>query len=322
VDESGKTRDEIARADSAADAHAKSLKLVKKYEKDEAPQAPPITFFEFSESFVQHIIKLRSYKSASGFLQTLRGYFGNKQLSSITYDDIQEFAKKRRRSVSKRTRKRLKKASVNRELRLLSRMFKDAVEQRLVVKNPFKDGPRLINPREEIRRDRILLEEEEERLLAACIGRRAHLRAVILAALDTGATKGQIMRLTWADIHLGLREITIRSNDNKPLRKAKMQQPLADELLKSYDKLTNEYMTTPGLYNGGLGAPLLEDWMGKKPVFRDFKTSFSSACRAAKIKDFRFNDLRRTYAFRREFRRQQIKAAFARANIDVPDSVI
>jgi hypothetical protein len=39
--------------------------------------------------------------------------------------------------------------------------------------------------------------------------------------------------------------------------------------------------------------------MAPIPIFSDPKSAFPSACRAAGIKDFRFNDLRRTHLARR-----------------------
>jgi site-specific recombinase XerD len=295
VDESGKTRDKVERAENPADAHAKSIELIKQYESGSAPQALPITFNKFAELFIPHLQGQRSYKTTLGFLRSLRGHFGNKRLNSITYKDIEEYYRKRLKSVSSRTGERLKRASINREIALVSRMFNEAIEQGFATKNPYKDGPPLIKPQQETRRDRILSEEEKERLLAVCTGRRAHLRPVILAALDTRATKSQLLRLTWCDLHIGLREVTIRSSGNKTVKR-RMGEDLASALAKLHDDLLDEYSKDPSL-SRSQDAPLFQDWIKSKLVFHDFKTAFSSACRAAKIKDLRFGDLRRTTAF-------------------------
>jgi integrase len=310
TDESGKTRDEVARAESVADADAKSIELLRQYEADhgisiESPT--PITFNKFAELFIPHIERQRSYQTTQGFLRTLRSHFGNKRLTSITYSDVREYAKKRRKAISLRTGKKFKTASVNREIALLSSMFKEAIEQGFAVKNPTQDGARIIKPEEETRRNRILSEEEEERLLAVCIGRRAHLRPVIRAALDTGATKSQLLRLTWSDLHIGLRSITIRLSGNKTVKR-RMSDDLANILAKSYEELLHEFSHTPTLM---MGQKLFDEWLGEKYVFRDFKTSFSSACRAAKIQDLRFNDLRRTYDARRQASLERYRRAMA-----------
>jgi integrase len=302
TDESGKTRVKSLRAANQAEASTKSDELVKQYEVQHglSIDAPtPITFNKFADLFIPHIKGQQSYNSAQVFLRTLRDHFGDKQLTSITYSDIQGYAEKRRKTKSLRTGKKFKTASINREIALLSSIFKRAIEQGFAAKNPYQDGTPLINPKEETRRDRVLSKEEEEELLAVCTGRRAHLRAVIIAALDTGSTKGELLRLTWGDIHIGLREIKFRSRDKKLVRKVAMTDRLAQDMLPLYEKLQNEYGSTPSLYRGA-DAPLFQDWIADKPVFRDFKSSFSSACRAAEIEDLRFNDLKRTWTRRRQ----------------------
>lgn len=306
TDESGKTHEKAERAASQADASAKSIELVKQYEAEHglSVESPtPIIFNKFADLFAPHIQGQRSYQTALGFLRTLRAHFGNKRLTAITYKDIQEYAKERRKSVSNRTGKRLKRASVNREIALLSRMFTEAIEQGFATKNPFKDGPPLIRPAEETKRDRILSEEEEARLLAACTGRRAHLRAVILAALDTGATKSQLMRLTWRDVRIGLRTIGLRSPGKETVNR-RFGDDLANALAELRRTLEDVWYNTPSLHQGK-DAPLLQEWVEPQPVFRDFKSAFSTVCRDAKLKDFRFNDLRRTYAIRREAKRDR-----------------
>jgi integrase len=299
TDEAGKTHEKTERAASPAEALSRSDELVKQHEAEHglSVESPtPITFNKFSELFIPHIEVQRSYKTALGLLRNLRAYFGNKRLTSITYSDVRRYATQRRKAFSERTGKRLKKASVNREIALLSSMFKVAIEQGFALKNPCKDGPRLIKPEEENKRERVLSKEEEERLLAVCTGRRAHLRPVILAALNTGATKSQLLRLTWGDIHIGLRTIRFRYAGNET-KNVRMGEDLASALANLYHQLEDEYFNTPSL-SRRTDAPLLQEWMAPKSVFRDFKSSFPSSCRAAKIKDLRFNDLRRTSAAR------------------------
>jgi integrase len=312
VDESGKTREKVARAKSAADARAKSIELVKRYEAEHGlsiDSPTPITFNKFADLFVHHIERQRSYPTTSGFLRTLRGYFGNRRLTSITRRDVERYAKERLATVSARTGEPLKKSSVKREIDLLSSMFKEAIEQGFAVKNPVKDGPPIIKAQEETKRDRILTEEEEERLLAVCTGRRAHLRAVIIAALDTGATKSQLLRLTWEDTKILRRIIYFRLVNGKTVGVV-MSQRLADELAKLYEPVESEYLDNPSLHRGEY-APLLQEWIAPRRVFRDFKSSFPSACRAAEIKDLRFNDLRRTSALRYSVKIERFKARLA-----------
>jgi integrase len=250
--EDGKTHQKSVRASNQAYASAKSDELVKQFEAEQGftvDKPTPITFNNFADLFLPHIEEQPSYQSAIGFLRTLRAHFGNKQLAAITYSDVARYAKARRKVVSERTGKRLKRASINREIALLSSMFKEAISQGFAVKNPVKDGSPLIKPDEEMKRDRVLFREEEERLLAACTGRRAHLRAVIVAALKTAATKSQLLRLTWGDVHIGLRTIGFRQSGKETVN-VKMHDDLAEELAKIHSALENEYFNTPSLHRG------------------------------------------------------------------------
>jgi integrase len=295
TDESGKTRDRVERAASAADAHAKSNELLKQYDKDVPSQPPPITFNEFADLFRPHVERLRSHKTVLGHLRSLQTYFGDKLLTSITYEDIKRYSQKRYRSVSSRTGRPLKHASVHREVALLRRMFKEAIERGYATKNPYKDGPPLIKPEYETKRDRVLSKGEEERLLAVCIGRRAHLRLLILAAVATRATKSQLLRVTWKDVDINLKLITFR-HGKKPVP-GFFGKELADALIELQNELLHEFSHTPRLI---MGDKLFSEWIEEKRVFRDPKTAFSSACRAAGIENLRFSDLRWTLADRAE----------------------
>ncbi len=74
---------------------------------------------------------------------------------------------------------------------LLRATFTHAEHNDWVAKSPFKRGAALIAMTDEGQRNRVLGREEETRLLAACTGRRAHLKPLILTAVDTGMRKGE-----------------------------------------------------------------------------------------------------------------------------------
>jgi integrase len=56
----------------------------------------------------------------------------------------------------------------------------------------------------------VMSQDEEKKLLEACADDRprAHLRPLIIAALDTGARKGELLSLTWKDVDLASGIIT------------------------------------------------------------------------------------------------------------------
>lgn len=91
-----------------------------------------------------------------------------------------------------------------------------------LIRNPFKTGESLISIADEKQRERILAPEEESRLLAACTGRRKHLREIIIAALDTGCRRGELLKLRWNDVEFESRTITIQAFNTKTMRERKL----------------------------------------------------------------------------------------------------
>jgi len=72
----------------------------------------------------------------------------------------------------------------------------------LIDRSPFENvSTPLISKADETKRDRILSSGEEERLLIVRGDPvRAHLRPLIIAALDTGCRKGELLS-HWEHIH-------------------------------------------------------------------------------------------------------------------------
>jgi len=84
-------------------------------------------------------------------------------------------------------------ATVNREPAYLRCLLNIAERNGWINRNPFKCGDALIHVADERKREHILTREEESRMLAACTGPRAHLRPIMIAALDTGCRLGELL---------------------------------------------------------------------------------------------------------------------------------
>jgi integrase len=151
-----------------------------------------------------------------------------------------------------------------------------------ILRNPFASGGPLINTSDEKQRERILTREEEARLLAACTGRRAHLRPMIICALDTGMRRGEIFKLKWADVDFDNGIIIVQAFNTKTMRER--QVAMTERLIREFEAVYELSTKDPDAICFG--------------ITDDVKKSFNSVRRAAGLPDVRFHDLRHTHATR------------------------
>lgn len=220
---------------------------------------------------------LRSWKAPRGFLQTLVSHFGNQLIKGITHDDIERFKLLRLSTPSQRGGDRAI-ASVNRELEIMRAVMRFAHRQGYIARSPFETGEPLISKADEARRERTLSRDEEGRLLAACAGPRAHLRPLLICALDTAMRRGELFKLTWRDVDLMSRTITVRAMNSKTGKARPV--PMTQRLHAALEGL---WQQSP--------CDLRASVFGIKDTI---KRSFGSACREAAIEGFRFHDCRHT----------------------------
>ncbi|HEY3042301.1 MAG TPA: tyrosine-type recombinase/integrase [Pyrinomonadaceae bacterium] len=63
--------------------------------------------------------------------------------------------------------------------------------------------------REAPARERYLTDDEEKRLFAILVGRRAHIRPIVVVALHTGMRQGEILGLKWENVDFEQRTIYV-----------------------------------------------------------------------------------------------------------------
>lgn len=142
---------------------------------------------------------LRSSASVRGYARALNAFFKERAIGSISYNDLESYKVHRLRGKTKRGKGR-SLASVHRELALARRLFNIAEREGWIAKSPFRKGEPLISVAQERKGVRVLSFEEEVQLFAACTGRRKHLKAILICALDTGMRAGEIFALKWGDV--------------------------------------------------------------------------------------------------------------------------
>jgi integrase len=223
----------------------------------------------------ERVAGMRSWKLQRGFLKTLLEYFGHKKISAITHSDLEAFKQFRLQTQTIRGNER-SLAHVHRELSLLRSILNFAKRQGWLTRTPFEMGRSVITTSNEPQRDRLLTPDEESRLLAACTGRRSHLRAIIIGLVDTGLRRGELLALEWRDVDLQAGLIAVRGETTKTLKDRKVG--ITTRLRKELEQLA-ALKTSPD-----------------DKVFPqgDFKRAFTAACRAAGIENLRGHDLRHT----------------------------
>lgn len=225
---------------------------------------------------------MRSWEKAKRLLKIIRPYFEKKPLRSITYNDLRRFKTERLQTKTWRNDER-STATVNRELSMLQRIFHVAVQQGWLIRDPFKQGSKpLISPADEKPRERVLSKDEEERLLAQCTGKREHLRAILICFIDTGMRRGEIFKMTWADVDLENRFIHVQAYNTKTLRERFV--PITDRLARELEALWEQSTK--------------QKWMTVFGIRDDVNVAFRSACKDAGLEDLRKHDLRHTFATR------------------------
>jgi integrase len=295
--ETGKTKDLQRRADSRTDAIDKRDSLISDIKKTAGRSvgSERMTIAELCDYYERHYVKeaeyvddrkvagLRSWYTVKKQLDMLKDYFGDRALRSLTYGAIRQFRTVRFKVPTKANGQR-SIASVNRELALLRRMLNVATAEGWLIASPFNQGAALISNADEKKRERIITQAEENALLAACNApKRAHLRAIIIAALDTGCRRGELLKLRWEDVDLTTGQIEIIAFNTKTAkpRAVAMTTRLRGEL----ERLRSE---------AHANDPRARVFGGLQSV----KKSFTGARNDAGLPDLRFHDLRHSAASR------------------------
>jgi integrase len=168
--------------------------------------------------------------------------------------------------------KTVSEATINRDLSVLRRILYWAVEESILMVNPLV---RVKMERERRVRRPVLSLEEEHMLLTSAPD---HLRRIIIAALDSGMRKGEVLSQRWEHVDFSRRLLFV-TRSKTPEGEAR-EIPLTTRL---HDSLS-QHRRNDGIvfvFNG-------------KPI-RDIKKGWKRALERAKVRHVRFHDLRHTY---------------------------
>jgi len=226
----------------------------------------------FAETYLSRRRHLRSHVRDALSVRTLLKVFSGNVLSQITPPAIEDY-------IAKRRSEGLSNATINRELACLKRMYNLAIKWGDAKRNPVVDVDFLKEPPG---RTRFLTEEEASMLLMNC---SEHVRPIVYVALKTGMRLQEILGLTWNRVYIETvidpyLEIEMTKNNKKRFV------PLDDD--------TAEFLTEQKRQNVSDSEYVFLRRNGQR--FKSVRRPFQTALKRAGIMDFRFHDLRHTFA--------------------------
>ena len=266
------------------------------------------TFNELAERYTenyQHQANFAHFKR-SCIVRFKEFFCEDTLLARIRYYDLERYRNNLRHKPTRSETQR-KPATIRSDVSCLHHMFTKAQEWEMVDTSPFNKGKSLLEKVNNMR-TRFLTEEEIQRLIEAC---PKHVRKVVICALLTGMRRGEILSLQWSQIRNGF--IYLQKTKTNESRQIPINEDL-DRLfqeIRQENQLRSSYVFT---YATGeekiVGIKRINKRTKPAPVpdrFKEFKKSFKKALDAAQLDDFRFHDLRHTFASQMVMRGASLK---------------
>jgi integrase len=246
-----------------------------------------VLFRDFAEKtyipYARTNLSPKTFYRCRGIIETHLNPYFDYYLYKISRKSIEEY--KQRRS------EQVEPATVNREFSRLRHMLKCALDWGYIKNNPCRGIKELKEPPGRIR---YLSHEEMEKLLTTCdpqslrenpnnAGRplskliNVYLRPIVEIALHSGMRRGEILGLRWKDIDFRESRIILEKTKNNERRTIYMNETLY-QALKVLPVHLHSDLVFPDI-NGNM-----------------LSVAFERACKRAGVEDFRFHDLRHTFA--------------------------
>jgi len=197
-------------------------------------------------------------------LKEIRQEFGNKKVDEITALEVSSFYNK--------VKERASVSTANRYLTLLKMIFNKGIKWELVDSNPVS---KVSKGKEPPGRLRYLSVYEIKNLLNACNKR---ILPIVLCALLTGMRRGEILKLKWKDVDLENNVIYLKETKSGKGRVIPIMSQLKELLLRLKKNSISD-----------------EDRVFNVPYIT-LRRYFKKALIKANISNFRFHDLRHTFA--------------------------
>lgn len=246
----------------------RSKVLSGEYELENKVKNPRIEVF--AETYLKRRQYLRSRKRDAYSVKHILDHFRGKVLSQIKPADIEDYIAKRREFG-------ISNATINRELACLKRMYNLAIKWGDAKRNPTNDIRFLEEPPG---RTRFLSQEEAAKLVASC---STHLRPIVITALNTGMRLSEILGLTWDCVFIENAidpYVALTATKNNKARYV----PLNNDVVEVFTELKKNQVSQYVFLST------------HKKQLKSVRKPFETALKKAGILNFRFHDLRHTFA--------------------------
>ncbi|MGD0401314.1 MAG: site-specific integrase [Syntrophobacteraceae bacterium] len=241
------------------------------------------------------------------FIENFREYFGkDTRLDNIKYVELDTYRSYLKRKPTRHGSFR-SPVTINREITCLHHILEKAKEWQMIERNPFDQGKSLLT-KENNQRFRFLTEDEIPVLLRECSD---YLRPIVDCAINTGMRRGEILSLQWDQIRNGFIYLTkTKTNEARQIPVNESLELLFADIKRSQGPGAKSVFTftrgqhalkQPESQRERKGLALVV-----KPV-RSITTGFIGALKRAGIEDFRFHDLRHTFASQLALRGASLK---------------
>ncbi len=241
-------------------------------------------FSQFLKEFRENHSDKISYQRAGARFDRLKKFFGHLKLSQISPGLIERFRRERRETGKGRNGKtQVMAATINREIQLLRAVLGKAVKGGKLARNVALN---VTDHDEGEQRERYLKGPEIRKLLQATKKSNSPLlRATVYLALETGMRKSEVFKLKWADVDFETGQLLVRNTKTGIQRHI----PLSRRARWLLSKRAARNPLATYVFQS-------ESRDGKPSPVVDVKKAWHTALLRAGISDFRFHDLRHTFA--------------------------
>lgn len=262
-----------ARTSSKREAREYLAELQAQYRRITLGGKARVTFDQAAIQFIEQEVSSKKVSTIGYYQRSVKALakeFSGKYLDDITRSSIAKFEAEKARKLSPQTIKHFRTA--------LSGIFRVAIRHEQVTSNPCRD----LDPiRIENARHRYLTAEEWEKVKA---GLREPIRSIAEMSILRGMRLGEIVPLRWCDVNFSQDLITIPDTKQNMPRVIPLEG--AREVIERQPRMPGS-KRNDRIFSNQAGNPF---------SINDVSKQFRLAMQKMEVHDFKFHDLRHTFA--------------------------